>query len=227
MYRSRSVVSWMLLALLPWLALPAAAAAQSRTANGVSAVETDSLSSGTRYRTYSFFEGSTLVHEFTVGFDEATGYVRSVSGDAGKDFVIGDAAAKAAVNAALNDRAEAGVKHLLFNAEAPRGSLCAQVEVVNQTASPTSTDLPASDSYDAVSSFAMPDGGRALLFWSGGELTEARVLSTQLQGDLKVPITIDIDCTITYTPGQGWQIKCTIKIKIGPLTVFEQTFTYP
>lgn len=202
----------LLFATLSLLFAPAAGASTQASA-GIAAAEQETVSSAALERTYSFSDDRTS-HQFTVTFDSATGAVKSTAGGDGKDFLIGSAEAQEKVREALMGLVDAGVTNLYFNGGAPGYSKDSRILVVNQGTSPSSSLLPAAGTYDAVGSFALPDGGRALLFWNEGELVEGRVFSSQAFGP-KINVDVEIDCTITYDPQQGFKIHCTLRIRIN------------
>lgn len=211
----RESYRWLVFSLALGLLAAPGFAAMSASPTPVTSLETETSSPSTVYRTYHLSDGSGKVHEFTVGFSAVTGEFVSISGEEGKDVLLGSREGTAAALNSLLDMVDRGVNYLYVNSEKVATSSDSSIHVINQSVAAATADLPDPQTYDAVSSFSLPDGGRALLFWNQGEITETRVFSQQPPAQQpQLPIEIEIECTITWTPQEGFRINCKVRIRI-------------
>lgn len=204
----------------PWTSLQAA-----ELSKGVTAYTFEEELETRTVQSYLLSDGRGEDHGFSVSFD-SEGNVVSTSGGGSEEVLLGTEKGTQAALAALAALHDQGIDKLVINAEAPDSTSAEGWLVVNQTASPTDPDLPASSSYDAVLS-APADGGRTLLFFSEGELVEARTYAAGASGMLQVKVTIEIDCEITWDSENGFRIHCTIRVKVGPFTIIDEEIVWP
>lgn len=228
-HQNQRITRWSLAALvavlalvLPWTSAQAQTPATGEI--GAEAAEGEVVTTTTR----SYVLGSATrgdEHTFDVTFD-SEGNVVSTSGGGSEEVLIGTEQARQAALATLASLQDQGIDKLVINAEEPASTTAPGWTVVNQTASPTAQTLPDPSTYDAVVS-APGDDSRALLFFSEGELTEARTYDSAASGLSQVKVTIEIDCEITWDSENGFQLHCTIRVKIGPFTVLEEEIVFP
>lgn len=200
---------WLLVGLvLTLVAAPAAAEQQQE----VLTYQAETIQSATRYATYTLADNEGGYHEFTVGFDAQSGEVLSVSDDR-QDHLIGSTTDRQAALDGFHALVDGGIEEIHFSDDSSVTSSDPSILVVHQTSSPADDLLPASGSYDAVTSFPT-ESGRALLFWEDGELTEGRVFEPGVSGSVSaLGIVIEIDCDITWDSENGLQINCKVKIR--------------